>query len=175
MAEQVVWVVVGVILAIAVLGFGIYLVTMTQEKMPEPKAPEVNNLYSACRDWLTAGNRYNAVNILDQYKLPEVAEPFGQNQYGKLQFCSETLMEEALTAKIAGQTNVAISGPGVVGCISACSNVKACHDTILNKHPSFTEDQVITCLTNHLLRVQTGDIRPDECGDSNPIAKYSCP
>ena len=184
MAEHVIWIVIVVILAIGVLAFGSGLLSKANIIGDETETIldfgmndlSGKNLYVACRDWLNSPNRYDAKAILDYYKIPEQAKPFGT--YAQLQYCNgdtNSLRVEALTVVNSGGTNVDHTNGNVRNCITVCTNIVNCHDTIMNKHPSFSETQSISCMNKRIYRTSTNALVAKNCGDSDPTPKFSCP
>jgi len=169
MAENIIWILIVVILAIAVLAFGIGLLgnakggaTTTVDLGNEVADSLGGNLQASCRDWLGASNMYNAEDVLDHYKIPGRAEPYGTN--ANLDSCSVKMKEEALTVINAGKTDkMAADGPGVTACITACTSVKNCYDTIVRKNPGQGDSDYATKLDAVIAGTHGSSITQTDC------------
>jgi len=198
MAEgNVIWILIIVVLAIAVLAFTLGILGTSQKGIGATGPTQTanidllsgQNLYASCNDWLNSPNRYDAKKIVDTYKVPLRTEPFGT--YGSLNKCSGTgqgeMYGEALAAITAGETNIDLSrgkGDGTAACLEICDFVVKCHDTIMQKHSSFDESQASSCLNKHVLSVPAGSRltatgwKLSECGDGEGTRvsqDYWCP
>ena len=189
MAENVIWIVIVIILAIAVLAFGGGLLGRAQTGAKETETIQKvvtdvlggKGLYSSCKDWLAATNRYDVEAILSYYKVPDRAEPFGNK--GNLHFCSSKepnvvrpneppfgMKNEALKAKNAGKTNIPVGDTSYTGdwddtqrCITTCTAIVNCYETIERKNPGQSDSTYNTKLETHLNTRPGMNADPNAC------------
>ena len=166
-AESVLPLVLGVIIAAAVLVIGFGIIGKAKSGVEdiwntgasfEQRLDAMDGLYLACNDWMSGSERYKAESILTTYKLPDRMRPYrrvwdacGMELEEVAQHCySQT---ESDSRMCAGKGYILSSYDTMGDCLATCDVIT----NLYQKCEVSCKDKVVTCFEYLIKEANTYD------------------